>query len=287
MNRDYTFKNTNTISFMYDSSIENIVRRYDMTLQAASKVILPLLNSTSFFLKLRSEEYLDNTMKFVFEAVSSNQILTLTILNDIFIIEHQDEMYVYSFDWDRNNLYLRLESFTKKLKEKEICQRIDSHYLYIDITFANRIFRLEIPYDINYYLDTNYFNPLKETTNITDLMKIYRERFLVGQTDYEKTLESAVSIFMKEEGKDILLDKLTFRGGLVEKYYLSSLKNQVQISIKGNINEESEIIIRNYNNPEDISLDEEIRNLYYQSRRLELNFGQKKAFIISRERKKE
>ena len=119
MNRDYTFKNTNTISFMYDSSIENIVRRYDMTLQAASKVILPLLNSTSFFLKLRSEEYLDNTMKFVFEAVSSNQILTLTILNDIFIIEHQDEMYVYSFDWDRNNLYLRLESFTKKLKEKE------------------------------------------------------------------------------------------------------------------------------------------------------------------------
>lgn len=287
MNRDYTFKNTDSISFMYDSSIENIVRRYSMTLQAASKVILPLLNSTSFFLKLKSAKYPDDPMKFVFEAGSSNQILTLTILNDKFIIDHQDETYVYSFDWDRNNLYLRLESFAKKLKEKEICQRIDAHHLYIDIIFANRKLRLEIPYDINYYLDTNYFSPLKETTSITDLMRIYRERFLVSQTDYEKKLESAVSIFMIEEGKDVLLDKLTFKGGLVEKYYISSLKKRVQISIKGSVNEESEIIIRNYDDPENISLDEEIKNLYYQSRRLELNFGQKKAFIISRERKKE
>ena len=287
MNRDYTFKNTNSISFIYDSSIENIIRRYDITLQAASKVMLPLLNSTPFFLKLKSEEYLDNTIKFVFEVGSNNQILTLTILNTIFIINYKDETYTYSFDWDKNNLYLRLESFTKKLKDREICQRIDSHYLYIDIIFANKKFRFEIPYDINYYLDTNYFNSIKETTSITDLMKIYQERFLIGQTDYEKTLESTVSIFMIEEGKDVLLDKLTFRGGLVEKYYISSLKNQVQISIKGSVNEQSEIIIRNYENPEDISLDEEIRNLYYQSRRLELNFGQKKAFIISRERKKE
>ena len=87
--------------------------------------------------------------------------------------------------------------------------------------------------------------------------------------------------------EDILLDKLILREGMVEKYYLSSLKKQVQVSIEGAIHEENKIIIKNYDNPEEISLDEEIRNLYYQSRRLELNFGEKKAFIISRARKKE
>ena len=74
---------------------------------------------------------------------------------------------------------------------------------------------------------------------------------------------------------------------MVEKYYLSSLKKQVQVSIEGAIHEENKITIKNYDNPEETSLDEEIRNLYYQSRRLELNFGEKKAFIISRARKKE
>ena len=61
MNRDYTFKITNTISFIYDSRIENIISRYKMTLQAASNVILPLLNSKTFFLKLIREECLENT----------------------------------------------------------------------------------------------------------------------------------------------------------------------------------------------------------------------------------
>ena len=287
MNRDYTFKITNTISFIYDSRIENIISRYKMTLQAASNVILPLLNSKTFFLKLIREECLENTMKFVFEAASNNQSLTLTLVDDVFIINYKNETYSYRFDWDKNNFYLSLISFFQKLKDREIKEKIDSHYLYIDIIFANRKFRFEIPYDIKYYLDGVYFSSLKENASIIDLMRIYHDRFFTGQTAYEKGIESIVSIFMTEDGKDILLDKLILREGMVEKYYLSSLKKQVQVSIEGSIHEENKITIKNYDNPEEISLDEEIRNLYYRSRRLELNFGEKKAFIISRARKKE
>ena len=268
MKRDYIFKNQNNTPFIYDSSIERVVRSYETTLQIASNVILPLLNSSSFALKLLNEEYINDHIKLFFEASANSKKLTITILSDYFIINCKDEIYTYRYDWNKSNFYLQLISYTKKIGNRTIYQKIESHHLKLEITISNKKFRLEIPYDINYYLDPKYFSILKETTSIMDLIKIYQNRFLPGQNQYEKTLESTVTISKLEDGEEILLDQVILKSGFIDSYYLSSIKGNTQISIKGSINEKENIIIRNYENPEEISLDEEIRNLYYQSKRL-------------------
>ena len=290
MKRDYVFKNQNNTPYVYDSSIESIVRNYNITLQIAGNILLSFLNSTPLALKLLKKEYLNNSMNITFEVSSKNQSLILTILNDYFIINYKDEIYIYNFNWDKNNVYLQLVTYVKTIKDKKIYQKIESHHLTIEVIFANKKFKLEIPYDISYYLDPNYFCPLKETSTITDLIHIYKNRFFPGQTSYEKSLESTVSISQIDDNTETLLDQVSLKKGFVDSYYLSSIKENVQISIKGSINEKEKIIITNYANPEEISLDEEIKKLYYQSKRLCLLEGmntEAKAFIISRTRKKE
>ena len=290
MKRDYTFKNQNNTPFIYDSSIESIVKSYGLTLQAASNVLLPLLNSTHFALKLLKEDYTNNGANLVFEVSANNRKLTLTILDDHFIIHSQEEVYTYSFDWDKNSIYLQLVSYLKKIGDKKIYQKIEAHYLTIKIIIESRKFQFEIPFDITYYLDPNYFSFLKETSTITDLIEMYKNRFFPGQTDYEKKLESIISIAKLEGEEEALLDQVVLRKGKMDSYYLSSIKGNVQISIKHSLTEKEQIIITNYANPEEISFDEEIKKLYNKSKKLCFLEGmntEAKAFIISRTRKKE
>lgn len=271
MKKDYTFKNREEIPFLYDSSIEETIKNYKTTLLIASNLILQFLNAYQFSLKLITEEYTSNYRKIIFQADSNKKTIYLTIIDDIIMIKTDTETFCFRINWDKYQSYARLTSYTKKQNNNIITQKIDNHYLYIEILVNNKKYYMEIPYDIKYYLDTDYFNMIHANTSIIDLRRIYHERFFSGQTPYEKNLTTTLSISLTDfQGKEILLDKLVMVNGFVDSYLLSTLKNQTQIIIKGSFKEENEITIKNYQRIDEWNIDEEIRKLYDRSRKIYL-----------------
>ena len=272
MQRDYMFLNINTMPFIYDSGIDGLIKSYQTTLLAASHFILAFLQVPQFYLQFIREESNDLDQKLIFQAKANNKTLNLTILGDNIIIDYEQESDVFKVSWDTSYTYAKLISYTRKQNGKIITQRLDSSILYVDIILSNKKYSLIIPYNINYYLSNQQFDSINEHTTIIDLKRLYSDLFLAYQTDYEKSLFSTLSIFIrKDNGSELLLDKLYLKEGYTEKYFLSSLKGDVQVSIEGYPNLPGKITITNYQKQHDLNLSETIEKIYQRSRMINFN----------------
>ena len=115
----------------------------------------------------------------------------------------------------------------------------------------------------------NYLNIIFNKTSILDLKDVYQKYIFSIQNDYERQIPTTISISIENEDNDeILLDQLTLTNGLIVTYYLSTIKNSIQMSIQGKVNEPGEITIKNYQIQEGLQLEEEINKLYSRCRNL-------------------
>lgn len=272
MKKDYTFKRIDNIPFLYDSDIEDVIKNFKITLSIASLFIKDFLNTKSFFLKLIKEEFVDNNHITTFTATYNSNSLTLKLINNLILIDFKNKRYIFNYNWDKNNYYAVLIFYQEKFKNRLVSQKIESHNLIIEICINDKKYCLYLPYDTNYYLDANYFNQINENTTILDLKRIYQTYFYPGQKDYDKSLESIISISqIIEDGSEVLLDKLVIVKGFISEYLLSSMKNGIQISISGTTLQNGKITINNYHGEDDINILEEIKKIYVKSRKIHFN----------------
>ena len=150
--------------------------------------------------------------------------------------------------------------------KKAVIEKINSHNLTIDIYFKDKKFHFFVPYDIDYYLNAYYFSIIRENTSIIEMKNLYLERFFHTQSEYEKKLETVLSIYEIKNGEEVLLDELSLVNGFVTKYLLSTKKEDILLSIKGGIDSEEEITIRNLENVFDLQVSLELQELLQRSR---------------------
>ena len=269
MKKDYVFKNTDNYPFIYDSKISNMIENYATTLQIASHFMMMLLHESRFVLELIKEEHTKTDLKLILKASTKEKSVFLTVVNDILQIQYENEEYTFVVNWDVYQSYATLRRYQIILPDKQIIEEIDAHHIKIEMTIKDKIFQLYIPYGIDHYLDSTYFNEIKESSSIMDLKRIYMERFFHGQTSFEMRIDTILSTKQKlATGEIILLDELSIKDGFVEKYILSSFKEGLLISVIGAPNINSEIRMVGYENTCTINLKEEIDNLYKRSRKV-------------------
>ena len=266
MKRDYTFKNSDFLPFIYDNSLEKAIIENKHTFKAIGHILQSFTHEKNFVLKsvpttLKSDERI---LSFI--ALYKNKPIFLTLFSDDFVIEIDDEKYHFKLDWDINFLYARLVKYRKQIDKKAVIEKINSHNLTIDIYIKDKKFHFFVPYDIDYYLNAYYFSIIRENTSIIEMKNLYLERFFHTQSEYEKKLETVLSIYEIKNGEEVLLDELSLVNGFVTKYLLSTKKEDILLSIKGGIDSEEEITIRNLENVFDLQVSLELQELLQRSR---------------------
>ncbi len=266
MNKNYTFNNELQASFLYNSEDQELIRCYYHTLTIVSKFLHQLLPAANLFIESTRQK--ENPE---FRIKANNKWITLTIIKDNLILKIDNQEYVLNISWNKNQSYVEVLSYKEIDGSNAIKQSIASHHVIIEIKRGDTILELNIPYDINYFLDIHYFNYLNESTSIAELKKVYMERFFPGQTDFEHSMYTEIAIKKIVGANIILLDELQIKEGYIEKYKLSSLKNGLLLRIEGNKKGENEIKIINYQSQEGIDLNKEVEALYTRSRKINFN----------------
>lgn len=265
MKRDYEFEKSNVLPFIYDSKMEQIVKLNNSSLFAASQFILGLLESKSFYLQLLEYENKKTFTRLTFLAKSHGKSLKFSLENEYLNIDWQNESFVYQLDFFANRIYANLISYETRLKDKTIKQSVQMHVLIVEIKIQDKKYLLNLPFDISYFMDTNYFYLINQNTDIQSLKKIYKDYFYLNQTVYEKSIASSVSIFKIEKDKEILIDELFLVQGQIEKYFLSTELGNIKISITGTKENDGVIIISNYHGEKSIGIESAIAGLYQKA----------------------
>lgn len=269
MKKDYTFKNRKALPFIYNSKIEDIVANYKDTLLTMSNIIINILGTNLFYLDSNEEN--ENNNVYSLKASSMNKSVILDLRLDSVILKVDNKEYEFQIFLDQYKSYAILKSFTMTKKDRQVTQKIDSHMLYIEISFEKFAFSLEIPYTTDYYLDLNFLNSIKENSSIIELKKIYMAYFYPKQSEFEKRLATSLSKKTIQGEKSVVLDHLSITNGFVTNYLLSTIASDLILSIEG-IPEKSDrtIKISNYNLPNEVDITREVEKLYILSRKLNL-----------------
>ncbi len=266
------FKVKNNCPFWYDANCEDVVSDYKTTINIVSCLLERLFNWKNFYLEFMKEELLDDKRSLVFRCFFAGDSLIFKLFENLLIIYYKNEVYKFKCDWDHNYYYVLLTFYQKEIEGRIMTQQIQSHNLSLNITIGNMEYSFCLPYDIENYLNIDFFRLIKNNSSILDLKRIYQTCFFSKQSEYEKKLESIVAIFkIDSNGNKILLDKLVLIDGFVQTYLLSSIKNGIQFSLTGGLNQERKVIISNYCGQKNIDISSEIENIYTKSLKLNLN----------------
>ena len=95
--------------------------------------------------------------------------------------------------------------------------------------------------------------------------------FYPKQTAYERSIPSSLEIKKKTDRGTILLERLLIKEGFVEEYILSIIQEELLIYIKGTLNSENKIEIKDYHEGTDINLNEAASTLFKRSKKLNLS----------------
>ena len=95
--------------------------------------------------------------------------------------------------------------------------------------------------------------------------------FYPGQTEFERNLTTSLAKKTTQGEKSIELDHLSVTNGYVTNYLLSTIVNELILSIEGNPEKnERTIKISNYQLPNKVDITGEVEKLYKLSRKLNL-----------------
>ena len=270
MKKDYTFKNRKTFPFIYNSKIEDIVTNYKDTLLTMSNMIINILGTDMFYLDSNEENERENIYSLKATFMNKRVILDLGLNSVILKVDNQE--YEFQIFLDQYKSYAILKRFTITQKDRQVTQKIDSHMLYIEISFENFTFNLEIPYTTEYYLDLNFLNSINENSTIVQLKKLYMAYFYPRQTEFERNLTTSLSKKPTQGEKSVELDHLSITNGFVTRYLLSTIANELILSIEGSPEKNARTIkISNYQLPNEVDITGEVEKLYKLSRMLNLD----------------
>ena len=255
----------------YNESDGEIISRHLHTLQIAEYFICSFLNAPKFYLKVEKEEYTYEDYKIVFEASAYKETLQLILTKDYFIIIKDNQKYVYQAIENSNELEVILEEYTVTQNNRKLIEKIKNHYFIIELWINDLIYSFNIPLENSKYLPIELFNLIKENSKIEEIKKIYMHYFYSKQTAYERSIPSSLEIKKKTDRGTILLERLLIKEGFVEEYILSIIQEELLIYIKGTLNSENKIEIKDYHEGTDINLNEAASTLFKRSRKLNLS----------------
>ncbi len=271
MNKNYTFENKEDVPFIYDCRIERQVKNYKSSLLAASYFIMNILNTNQFYLKLVKEEYTKFDYCLNFMAQATKEEVSLVISEQKVIIKYNEKEIQFKVNWDEYHIYVEIIAYQETTNQSKISECLENHHLILEIENNKQKYCLEIPYDVNYFIDFQYFKTQK-IESIIDLKRVYFSRFFPNQTSYEKSISTHLTLWQKDTDSEFVLsDELIIIDGFINKYKISSLKNGILMSIEGKPNEIGEIKIMNYQMQDNVDLNGEILKLYKKS--LKMNFN--------------
>ena len=267
MKKDYIIKESQSIPYIYDEVDRDKIERNKYILGVASTFITQLLHAKQFYLSITKEEETRGYYSLVLRASSKEKSLTLTLVNNTFLIHREKEEFVFHVTWMSENTQVELVAYTLTTPERKIIQKIKYPLFCVEVQIGDKKYKLEIPYDTNFYFDPRLFYGITSKTTIMDLKRFYKEYFFPNQSDYEKRVLTTISIWQVEE-EEILLDKLNLIEGFVNDYYLSATKKGVLIGIEGTPGSPGEIKIKNYQMQEGIDITKTTEKLYKLSKKI-------------------
>ena len=271
MQRNYSFNiNNNEYTSLYSPEASKQIADYKLTIKIAIRLIATLLNSTNFYIDLIASKASSEGREISFVVKSNKKEAKLKIIcsyityDDYIEIEYENNKYKYNVNWDAERYYASLVEFEEKNADISIKEIFKRPNLNLEIIKENRCYSFEIPYSINYTLDTSFFKTIKKDSDLKELKELYIARFYNGQTDYEKKIDTTISIYEKLEGRSILINRIILNYGKISSFYIAKHINGCLLAVAGTSTEDLEVKIENYNPRIEIDLNSEIESLYNQ-----------------------
>lgn len=271
MNRSYVFPSVIDNILLYDANLDMVRHYYKDSIGVLSHLIGYFFNGEKAFLTLEDKTvYNDATC---FKILASNlkqkqEKLEIMMTYDTIIIKYKDEVYTFNYTRSGKNYVAYLTKYDYYTKNKHILEEVKNHTVYLSVYIENKKYEFVIPYDIDAFLDVDVFRTINASSDIFTLRKMYYNRFLNGQTDYEKSISSYVRVFLLNGEEEVLVDELEFRDGLVLNYSLSNVVGNTIMSIHGGKTKEKEFVIKNLSS-EEIDLNKMARVLNIEAQKLD------------------
>lgn len=273
MRRDYTFPKELDHVLYYDSTLNNIMCNFQESFIILSNIIGYFFHGNKVFLSFVKEELDDNNPTYILLATDlKNKKHTITVKIAVGMIELISDEETLLFEcsqsligYDARLIKYELNTGDKKIIEKEL-----NHTVYISVIIGNKKFQFEIPYEIDTFIDADFFGFIKKDSDISSLRKLYLNRFYESQSLFERNLNSYVRIFLLNKDEEILLDEYVFQKGFVQSYILSQIEGSTIMSIIGGVNKPKEYTIKKFDGNASIDLNGIARVLEKRSMRVNL-----------------
>lgn len=255
----------------YNENDQKVISNHRYILQIAEHFICSFLNASKFYLEVKQEEYTFEDYKVIFEARANKESLQLTLTKDYFVIEKDNQKYVYQAVENNSGLEVMVKEQAITKNNRTLIERIENHNFIVELWINDLIYKINIPLEDSKYLPIESFNYLNENSRIEEVKKLYMRYFYPKQTAYERSLPSCLEIKKKTDKEAILLEQVLIKEGFVEEYILSINKEDLLIYIKGSKNSKNKIEIVDYHEGKEINLNEVANMLSKRSRKLNLS----------------
>ncbi|MBE6154127.1 MAG: hypothetical protein E7163_00925 [Firmicutes bacterium] len=226
-------------------------------------LITNILATNKYWVDLIHTEYTDEDIVHTFLINTDKRTLFIKCCKDKISIHFRNITLEYAFDYVGidsycTNLINQQNRFTEKMINIEYPNK--NQYMIIEIIFNSKKFVFKTIYDTTENYSTDLLRTISFNSSIMDLKKFFMDNFYIKQSNYEKGNDTIISIYELINGEYVIKDELTIIDGHVINYLLSSIKDNVIISAKGEVSGKPEITIMNYT-PSNIDLTKEANQL--------------------------
>lgn len=273
MRRDYTFPKELDYVLYYDSSLNNYIYNYQESFVILSNIIGYFFHGNKVFLSFVKEELCNNNPIITLLAAdlkNRKQNITVKIAVGSIELISAEESLLFSCSQNSSGYDARLIKYELNTKEKKIIEREVNHTIFISVIIGNKKFQFEVPYEIESFIDTDFFQFIKKDSDISSLRKLYLRRFYTSQSLLEKNMNSYVRVFLITDSQEVLLDEYVFQKGFVQSYVLSQVSGNTIMSLIGGVNKPKEYTIKCFENSSSIDLNVMARTLEKRSMRVNL-----------------
>ena len=261
MKRYNTFKAKDSKAIFTTKALEAINLRG--TFAIPNYLITSIIETDKYWVDLIHTEYTEEDIVHTFLINTGKRNLFIKTYKDKISIHFGNITEEYLFD------YVGIDSYCTNLVKQQnrysekminIVYPNKNQYMTIEIIFNGRKFVFKTIYDITENYSTELLRTLSFNSTIMDLKRFYMNHIYVDQSNYEIGNDTTISIYELINGEFVIKDELTLVDGHVINYLISSIKDNVIISAKGELGRKPVITIKNYT-PSNIDLTKEANQL--------------------------
>jgi len=275
MKLNFCLKNNDDIKVLYDiKDIDKLKSHHNMVILTLN-IMKSIFNISYFVLKNINTYLIENGTVITLKVQNElKELYDVTILNNIITIQNNSCYYKFVNDYDGTYYYISLLEYINKCSDKTVKQSFyKSSNFNVEIILNDKIYKLIMPYSTDYTIDPNIFEFIHNNTSIEEFKKFYLRVFYNNQTDYEKHLNTVLSIEEIYADNPILLDELIICYGNIRHYMISTRCDDFLMSASGSNPFDTAITIQNYITNQSVNLNNLAQDLLKRTKKLSSHIG--------------